>query len=935
MKAVSRAKLRNLLLKKNTSHMLKPEDISKSSEEVISSLLPQASTLDAYSQPFTAEDVQMHEQEVPSDSDSDASSVGDHLVDPSTINLDETFFSQPLQNLPATATIPYSGVALFGDASGRSESEDEKEPAFEEDDRMYQIFTQISDYDRMIKEVKDCNESLERRRKAMESLQKLQAYEESYDVPLMLTQMEDIQEVPLCAGGDPDWEHVEQKHIAQAERDNNIEIIVSGNKQRTTRTLTAAEKLKRLEQENTKKLFLATHKTHLLLLIAYGIRINQAVNQRMIQCASELYGLVESSDISMCEAVSLDFIQSVTEYYQTVMKLCHGAGPRVIKRRNDFERELASREVTSRQMLNIILLALFRFLSVRARLVMNLDVVPKHPPVVKSMPKEKRQLDVRKDASDGTSRYGNVPLTTTEILKRKPEIQKMFQLSQLDGADDELILNKKSRVEIEPTKSEPSKLNLAVIAPKSRKEAANRLEDHFREGEQKALRLISSKYFRHKPATKQMNNVRGNTINTSQKPNFAKLLKKTLDSSVKDGSKSEENSLLLSSSKYFRKKPSAVQTASSSDHKKSISNVPNLAKLRRQSSSTVGESVKKTDKQTYRIPELDTWIECYLGKERRWTVVEAGLGSADCLELVMDRILAPPSYAFAWEADGTIVDVSPRYRWRNEQLALKNRVDTKWLRKALSKYRPRELDEAHLQEQLEFRQLKLRAPRPITIAQCKNHPSYCLRRHLQKFQAIYPPDAPPLGFVQGEPLFARECVHTLHSREVWLRHAKVIRLYEQPYKIVRTKLKRQPADLELFGYWQTEEYIPPEPVNGIVPRNAYGNIEIFKECMLPKGTVHLKHYGLSYICRKLGIDYAVAVVGFGVHAGGNHPVFDGIVICEEHRDRLLEAWQRHQDEVAQKKIEKRQTAVLKNWEKLVKGLLVRRKLKHKYNFDGM
>uniref|UniRef100_A0A182T0P1 Rad4 beta-hairpin domain-containing protein n=1 Tax=Anopheles maculatus TaxID=74869 RepID=A0A182T0P1_9DIPT len=211
----------------------------------------------------------------------------------------------------------------------------------------------------------------------------------------------------------------------------------------------------------------------------------------------------------------------------------------------------------------------------------------------------------------------------------------------------------------------------------------------------------------------------------------------------------------------------------------------------------------------------------------------------------------------------------------------------------------------------------------------------CLRRHLQKFQAIYPPDAPPLGFVQGEPLFARECVHTLHSREVWLRHAKVIKHFEQPYKIVRTKLKRQPADLELFGYWQTEEYIPPEPINGIVPRNAYGNIEIFKECMLPKGTVHLKHYGLSYICRKLGIDYAVAVVGFGVHAGGNHPVFDGIVICAEQRDRLLQAWQLHQDEAVQKKIEKKQTAVLKNWVKLVKGLLVRRKLKHKYNFEGM
>lgn len=102
-----------------------------------------------------------------------------------------------------------------------------------------------------------------------------------------------------------------------------------------------------------------------------------------------------------------------------------------------------------------------------------------------------------------------------------------------------------------------------------------------------------------------------------------------------------------------------------------------------------------------------------------------------------------------------------------------------------------------------------------------------------------------MGYFRDEPIYARECVHTLHSREVWLRHAKVIRLRETPYKVVWSKLKREKTELELFGYWQTEEYVPPEAVGGRVPRNAYGNIEIFKECMLPKGTVHLKRKYLS------------------------------------------------------------------------------------------
>ena len=43
----------------------------------------------------------------------------------------------------------------------------------------------------------------------------------------------------------------------------------------------------------------------------------------------------------------------------------------------------------------------------------------------------------------------------------------------------------------------------------------------------------------------------------------------------------------------------------------------------------------------------------------------------------------------------------------------------------------------------------------------KNHPLYVLKRHLLKFEAIYPPEAPPIGWIRSEPVYARECVHTL------------------------------------------------------------------------------------------------------------------------------------------------------------------------------
>lgn len=58
-----------------------------------------------------------------------------------------------------------------------------------------------------------------------------------------------------------------------------------------------------------------------------------------------------------------------------------------------------------------------------------------------------------------------------------------------------------------------------------------------------------------------------------------------------------------------------------------------------------------------------------------------------------------------------------------------------------------------------------------------------------KFEAIYPADAPPLGYVKNEPVYSRLCVAELHSRETWLRQAKSVRVNEKAYKIVKARPK--------------------------------------------------------------------------------------------------------------------------------------------------
>ena len=53
----------------------------------------------------------------------------------------------------------------------------------------------------------------------------------------------------------------------------------------------------------------------------------------------------------------------------------------------------------------------------------------------------------------------------------------------------------------------------------------------------------------------------------------------------------------------------------------------------------------------------------------------------------------------------------------------------------------------------------------------------------------------------------------------------------------------------------------------------------------------LMRSGLNKVAKKLGIDCAPAMTGWDYHGGWSHPVYDGFVVCSEHVEALLDAWQ--------------------------------------------
>uniref|UniRef100_A0A8D8BPB6 DNA repair protein complementing XP-C cells homolog n=1 Tax=Culex pipiens TaxID=7175 RepID=A0A8D8BPB6_CULPI len=339
--------------------------------------------------------------------------------------------------------------------------------------------------------------------------------------------------------------------------------------------------------------------------------------------------------------------------------------------------------------------------------------------------------------------------------------------------------------------------------------------------------------------------------------------------------------------------------------------------------------------------KTDVWIEFYAEKEKQWKTVDLFAGKVDCAEYLARHATAPISYVFGFDNAGHIKDVTPRYVQHWNTVCRKSRVEQKWLEKALKPFLPEKSDRDE-QENADLNKIDLDKPLPTTIAECKNHPLYVLKRHLLKFEALYPVEVPSLGFVRGEAIYARECVFVLQTREKWYKQGRVVKPFETAYKVVKCWrydkeknewLGNQPCDI--FGIWQTDEYDPPTAENGVVPRNEYGNVELFTPKMLPKKTVHLQLPGLNRVCGRLGIDCAPALTGFEMARKRMIPVYDGFVVCEEFGDQVTEEWYKQMEEEERREQEKLEKRVYGNWKKLIRGVLVRRKLQNKYNFDNL
>jgi xeroderma pigmentosum group C-complementing protein len=365
------------------------------------------------------------------------------------------------------------------------------------------------------------------------------------------------------------------------------------------------------------------------------------------------------------------------------------------------------------------------------------------------------------------------------------------------------------------------------------------------------------------------------------------------------------------------------------------------------------------------------WAEVYCsgdGTEGRWVHVDAARGivdGADKIEGAAAACRLPLRYVVAF-AGGGAKDVTRRYvtLWfKIDRL----RVDQDWWeatlnplkqleaaataevvtegRSGLASSSGRSNDRSAL-EDMEMETKTFTEPLPTNQQAYRTHHLYVIEKWLTKYQTLYP-KGPVLGYCAGYPVYPRACVQVLHTPDYWLREGFKVKSGESPVKVVKARPapkkesdapdfeleeqeQKEEKMTELYGKWQTNPWQPPCAVDGKVPKNERGQVDVWSEKCIPPGTVHLRLPGLVPLVQKLGIDFAPAMVGFEARRGRAYPVYDGLIICEEFKDLILDANRAQEEERLAKLLKKEEEAAAKRQRHLERTMATRQRLEATY-----
>ncbi|KAJ9074670.1 hypothetical protein DSO57_1004122 [Entomophthora muscae] len=310
------------------------------------------------------------------------------------------------------------------------------------------------------------------------------------------------------------------------------------------------------------------------------------------------------------------------------------------------------------------------------------------------------------------------------------------------------------------------------------------------------------------------------------------------------------------------------------------------------------------------------WCEYRTWTDESWTVLSEHLEQRPLLEA--GRAQSPLDYVLGISAEG-VEDVTAKYvpdflsrhhRLRQRFVGISGCEDWQkgWWKSVLQllgNIKPSAVKH-HVHEKM-----------PTTLPGFKSHPLFVLERHIPKNHSIVPGTS-HIGLFKGEKVFPRSALAALKSKQAWwLLGREILPKHLDP-------------NTTLYPDYQTRMYSAPLLAGEKIPRNKHGSFDLFQPNMLPADAVHVTTPDAAAVARRLGLDYARAVVGFQHGASGALPIENGIVLSETNASLLKDALSVHHSSAVERENERRYSAAIRNWKAYIRFLEIKLRLQEDY-----
>ncbi|RKF60524.1 DNA repair protein rhp41 [Erysiphe neolycopersici] len=355
------------------------------------------------------------------------------------------------------------------------------------------------------------------------------------------------------------------------------------------------------------------------------------------------------------------------------------------------------------------------------------------------------------------------------------------------------------------------------------------------------------------------------------------------------------------------------------------------------------------------------WVEVFDEAHQKWIPVDPLVTQT----ISKSRVFEPPasdgennmSYVIAFDKEGYARDVTRRYVKAYNGKTRKIRVEStsggeKWWTRVMRSFSRMYYNDADQIENVELAVLESQEPMPRNVADFKGHSYFVLKRHLHRNEVLVRAKecgriatgrGDTMGAGKGqkkiEIVFRRQDVQVAKSANSWYRLGRMIKLGEQPVKtIIPSKRKiegrrnlgeeKRPAcsEINLYLEEQTEIYVAPPVVNGLVPKNSFGNIDLFVPEMLPRGAAYIPEDQASEAAKLLGIDYAHALTGFDFHGRHGTAILKGIVVAEEYNDAVRAVIEGLNQDLIEAQEQARSQISLRMWKRFIIALRIKQRI---------